>query len=886
MTESVSSGQYVLRTLGELALYEAGGARPADLSGDPLLADAKSLAVLAYLEAVPGGRARRDHVASLLWPDRETDKRRKALRQALYYLRQKAGHDFLSGDDRLALEGDRLTVDRAVFFTAVDEERYGEAVELYGGEYLGGFDSGSREYRRWREAQQERLWSQLKLACKRAVEEALRRDDPEEALPYARRWVETNPLDEQARSALIEVLLAADRNEEAYGQYEEYRALLVEGEDEPGQELRRRADRIHERLFDPVPDEPSEVVTGDSPDRSTEKQRTRRSSRWWTLVTAVVVVGVLSAAGTWWWNGRSARPLDSVRAELYARTPGEGGIQKIGIHAGAVNVDDTPYEDRTVVSPSGRRAVGEIASPQGLDLVLLGRGGDTLRRLTEVPSDERAWDWSPDGSKVLYGAGREAVPGEVWRWELRALDLEEGQTRSYTTVESGDVGQARWSPLGGRIAYTWNTGQSSRIAVVHADGRRRRLITSDSTGARSPAWSPYGQWIVFVSDRTGNAELYIIRSDGSHVRQVTNHPASDRSPVWLSRDQLAFVSDRGGRDRLWTVHLPTGDTRLLLEDRETTRIEAVRRRPGRRWIDSLVLHPRWHVFGAAERVPFRVEAWDASGRRLQPEVLPIRWESSDSEVLRIRDAPVRGLFRHQGGTSVLASAGGWRTDTLNVTVGRLVPRNIDPVYREDWDGGDALSGGWIPFGEPSPTVFSSGGSQFSRVFANRGDDHFASGAVSRETFGVTGGLTLVAWGKAPLNQPLQQRWSLGLARAAPAKAHPTWETRDLPVILRVNGPDGEAVFRTSDQKRPGGLGSIAAPGTWHRYALQVTPEGRVWVVVDGRLRRRTVEPVLAPGEAHHVVLAGRSEATRILHGPIAVYDRPLYRLHSPSTSAR
>lgn len=884
MEESVSSRAYLLRTLGELALYETGGD---DLSGDPLLADAKSLAVLAYLEAVPGGTASRGHLASLLWPGREPGSRRKALRQALYYLRQKAGHDFLSGDDRLALQDDRLSVDRTAFCEAVDNERYGHAVELYGGGYLAGFDAGSREFRRWREAQQERLWSRLKLACRRAVEAALRRGDPEGALPYTRRWVETNPLDERARSTLIEVLLAADRPEDAYGEYEEYRTLLAESEDEPGQQLERRADRIHERLFEPSRGESPGSADGRiSPETLLDEGRSRTSPEWGKLAAAVVVVALLSAAGTWWWSGRPARSLDSVRAELYVRTPGNGGLRRVSIRAGEVDEDETPFGPRTVVSPVGRRAVGQIVSPQGLDLALLDRRGDTLRRLTEVPFDERAWDWSPDGSTVLYTAGREAVPGEVWREELRSLDLEGGHSRSYTSVESGDARQARWSPLGGRIAYTWDAGGTPRIAVVHADGRRRMLLTGDSTDARSPAWSPHGQWLGFVSGRTGNDEVYIIRSNGSDVRQVTHHPAYDRSPVWLGRDQMAFLSDRGGRHRLWTVHLPTGDTRPLIEGRETTGIEAVRRHPGRRWIDSLVIRPRWRVVGRAERVRFRAEAWDASGRRLQPGVLPLRWKSSDPDVLRLRAGSVQGRVRRWGRVSVTASAGGWAADTLDVTAGQIVSRNVDPVYREDWSASEPLSGRWIPFGKPSPAVVSSGGTRFPDGFANRGDDHFASGAVSRRDFAGSEGLTLVAWGRAPLNQPLQQRWSVGLAREAPAEGDPTWQTQNLPVVLRVNGPDGEAVLRTERRGRPAEVGQIRTPGGWHRYALQVTPEGRVWVVVDGRLRRRTAEPVLEPGEHYHAVLAGRSEATRILHGPVAVYDRPLYELHSRSTSPR
>jgi hypothetical protein len=57
---TASSDPLILRTLGALGLYRGG-------EDTPLIPPGKPIALLAYLSALPGRRANREHLVNLLW---------------------------------------------------------------------------------------------------------------------------------------------------------------------------------------------------------------------------------------------------------------------------------------------------------------------------------------------------------------------------------------------------------------------------------------------------------------------------------------------------------------------------------------------------------------------------------------------------------------------------------------------------------------------------------------------------------------------------------------------------------------------------------------------------------------------------------------------------
>lgn len=139
----------------ELCLLGGIELRGAPPGADGLLAQAKPLALLAFLALSPGNLfQRRDRIVGLLWPDLDQSHARAALRKAIYELRTMLGPDVLiaRGDDEVAISPDGLRCDAVEFTAAVENRRLARALEIYRGDLMPGFHlTGCLEYERWLE---------------------------------------------------------------------------------------------------------------------------------------------------------------------------------------------------------------------------------------------------------------------------------------------------------------------------------------------------------------------------------------------------------------------------------------------------------------------------------------------------------------------------------------------------------------------------------------------------------------------------------------------------------------------------------------------------------------------------------------------------------------
>ena len=115
---------------------------------------------------------------------------------------------------------------------------------------------------------------------------------------------------------------------------------------------------------------------------------------------------------------------------------------------------------------------------------------------------------SPDGARVAYAITRNDVglrpTSEVW-----IRDLQTGATTRLGANGNGASGP-RWSPDGKWIAFSGRVGDSSGVAIAHADGSEVRLLaTTTGTNAVLPragnrlVWSPDGSRLAFVSTAPG-----------------------------------------------------------------------------------------------------------------------------------------------------------------------------------------------------------------------------------------------------------------------------------------------------------------------------------------------------------------------------------------------
>jgi DNA-binding SARP family transcriptional activator len=217
-----------LRVLGEIELRR--GERVM-----PLPPSKKTRALLAYL-AISGRPHRRERLCSLFWD--VTDDPRGALRWSLSKLRALVDE---KGRPRIVADRDTVTFHTAGAMVDLLAVREALATGLDGmstdtllalasefrGEFLEGLDLGGfLEFQAWCVAEREEA-CQLQTRILRALVHRVR-DRPEEALRHARALVRVDPLDEQARAVLVELLRDTGRHREAEEQYRAGRRVLEE----------------------------------------------------------------------------------------------------------------------------------------------------------------------------------------------------------------------------------------------------------------------------------------------------------------------------------------------------------------------------------------------------------------------------------------------------------------------------------------------------------------------------------------------------------------------------------------------------------------------------------------------------------------------------------
>jgi hypothetical protein len=227
---------------------------------------------------------------------------------------------------------------------------------------------------------------------------------------------------------------------------------------------------------------------------------------------------------------------------------------------------------------------------------------------------------------------------------------------------------------------------------------------------------------------------------------------------------------------------------------------------------------------------------------------------------------------------VHASAGGWRVDSAVLEIG---PAQAQSTIAETWEGG--IGPDWVAFGEPRPEVVREGG---TAALWNHGDSSFESGVYSRR--GVTGarGLGVETLVSAPLTAVQWQVQAIRLESRTDSTRFAAWDHRtggppgytEASLNCGVSFPGGEGGPATKRMGLNAGERSrlIDAPsdmpaGRWHRVRVQLFPDGRCGFAVDGVPVWLSPDPVPL-NVPFHVWLHGRSHGTRVLVGPVDVWQ--------------
>jgi hypothetical protein len=510
----------------------------------------------------------------------------------------------------------------------------------------------------------------------------------------------------------------------------------------------------------------------------------------------------------------------------------------------------------------------------GLDVVLTSAREDRVVRITSRPGDDFATAWSPDGHYLAIATDRWA---DHSRSDLALLnpDQPDSAPRRLTRDPAARDYGALWSPDGTRIAFVRASygDPPYELCLVTVDGHSERCLhLPGRTGQALVGWMSAVEIAGLFTDSGGVTEVLAVNTETGVHHELAEGLAGMRSHVggWTAcfcrrsaaepYQTLVFAADRPDR----AVRIESDDPPLALNLFPS-------RRP-RSYLDRLKIEGAEQPIPVDGQYQLGLRGWDAAGRPIEP--LAVRWISGDTTILAV-DSLGTLRPRQEGRATVTATAGGWRSTSAEVTIG---PGEAVTRVVEDWREG--ISETWVPFGDPRPFVAET---DRGPALAPNGDSTFLSGVYLRRGLPMSAGVGVELDVSTPLTSLVWQNLNVALS-AATASDVSTWdlergnlhmsnrEWRECRAVYPAT--ESEAGQRTlglvAGVGRTVSLPSAMADGRWTRVRLQVFPNGRCGVAIDG-VARAIVNRRASLGDSAILLIQSYSHRTRILVGPLEVW---------------
>ncbi len=198
------------------------------------LSRGKPVAMLAYLACIPGHKASREHLASLLWGDVDSEAARQNLRQTIWYLKKRLGDGLLDVTGEMIGLAVTAACDRADFVLAAQHADFAAAVQRYTGPFVPDFAApGASEFEQWCELERRRLTVTFLRCADALARQFLSEGKFRDAQELARRARDVDPMDQATWRLLLETMVAGSDGLGAASEAEHFEAFLEREEQEP-----------------------------------------------------------------------------------------------------------------------------------------------------------------------------------------------------------------------------------------------------------------------------------------------------------------------------------------------------------------------------------------------------------------------------------------------------------------------------------------------------------------------------------------------------------------------------------------------------------------------------------------------------------------------------
>jgi serine/threonine protein kinase/Tol biopolymer transport system component len=222
-----------------------------------------------------------------------------------------------------------------------------------------------------------------------------------------------------------------------------------------------------------------------------------------------------------------AVPFDPAHGEV------AGPPEPLGTRSKAVRFAD--------VSPDGQWIAFDTAVPQE-DLYVIRRDGSGLLQLTNDPHRDRAPQWSPDGTRILFYSNRS---GLYQAWTIQA----DGSGLQQLTDNQPQILAPLWSPDGKRLAAGMDYGAAVLIDLDKPLAERAPVrlppVGPGGETLAAESWSADGRRLAGTiqgSDGSDMPGLFAYSFDSGRFEKLADR---GRVPAWLPDGRRLIYVDEG-----------------------------------------------------------------------------------------------------------------------------------------------------------------------------------------------------------------------------------------------------------------------------------------------------------------------------------------------------